>query len=456
MTATGLEAAPALTAATAPPLGRVLLWRALPLALAGAVLGAALAGWAVQQRAEADTESALQTARLARDLSHLPRLSDEQALAVLRGRLPLRDLTLRVSDGDGRVLLGPPAPASATAPAVAWTVQRPASPSWTVMLAPAPASTWPSVAAAAAAVLALLVAGAAVLLLAVQAQLRRTLAPLQSMQQALAAARQHGPAALAELGTPPVRELQGVAQSLRELGAAQHHAGCSQRLRARQLLAAQEAHCAALARQLHETVEARLTGARVDLTWLQRRLHGQTLFTPVLDGLRDQLAALQRVLRAQAARLQPLADSDLADPERLRERLLDLTDLASTGGGGLQCEIEFDARGALREVTLPPALLLAVYRMCEIACRLAALDAATSTLRLQVQIDAHAALLLWTAEDDGSGGLTDPPREGPQADGRACLEAIAWSWGGELHSQAGPGGRGLRLTARLPLAASAR
>jgi signal transduction histidine kinase len=251
-----------------------------------------------------------------------------------------------------------------------------------------------------------------------------------------------------------VRELQAVAQSLRELGAAQHDATCSQRLRARHLLAAQEAHCAALARQLHETAEAPLTGARVDLAWLQRRLHGQAPYTPVLDGLRDRLAALQRLLRAHAARLQPLADSDLADPERLRERLLDLTDIASTGGGGLQCEIEFDTGGALREVTLPPALLLAVYRMCEVACRLAAHDAVASTLRLQIQIDARAALLLWTAEDDGRGALTGPPRDGPQADWLACLEAIAWSWGGELRSQPGTGGRGLRLTAHLPLAAA--
>lgn len=455
MPATGLDAVSAVPAPAAPPLGRVLLWRALPLALAGAVLGAALAGWVARKRHAADADGALQTARLARYLGHLPQLSDEQALTVLRGQLPLRDLTLHVSDGEGRALLGPPAPASATAAAVSWTVPRRDAPPWTVTLTPAPASPWAGVAAAAAAVMALLAAGAAVLLLAVQVQLRRTLAPLQALAQAVGSARQRGPTALVALTAQPVREVEGLAQALRELGTAQQQAERGLRLRLQRLLAAQEQQGGVLARHLHDSVEPRLTAARVDLAWLQRRLQANPAFPPVLDGLLAQIMAVQRLLRDHAQRLQPLADPPVAGVEPLRERLQELTDTWSTGGSHLQCELAFGTSGALREVALPPPLLLAVYRMSEAACRLAAHDAAASRLRLEMQIDARAGLLLWAAEDDGRGALTGPPRDGPQAQWLASLEAIAWAWGGELHAQEGAGGRGLRLTARLPLPAAA-
>ena len=71
-------------------------------------------------------------------------------------------------------------------------------------------------------------------------------------------------------------------------------------------------------------------------------------------------------------------------------------------------------------------------------------------LCLRLQPRGEGSTLDWSVEDDGCGiaNLDEACRRG---NGLAGLQERAWAFGGELHCGPGAGGRGLRLSTRLPL-----
>jgi two-component system, NarL family, sensor histidine kinase UhpB len=433
-------------------LPRLLMRRTVPVALGFLVLALLVAALAAQRDTAEEVDGALATARLSRYLSNLPQLSDEQALAVLRQSSELRHLALRVTDGEGRTRLGEPPPASATENAVSWTVTRPSGLPWTVSLA---ASARSELAEAAQGVLEmLLIFGLCCFatLAVMRWNLMRALAPLRLLTAAAGAGQRHE---LHRLPTLPVGELEQIATGMRRLSTALHQAEQARRALGAQVQTVQEDERRRLARDLHDEFGQRLTSLRVDVTWLRRRLQDDERMEPVLGGMLAQVSHIQQGLRGLLARLNPLSLEDagaevLDPPERLHDLLLQMTeDWSGADGGGVHCSLDFDSHLS----PLPRPLLLAVYRMSQEALTNATRHAGAGRVQVRVHLDrsgAHDNHLEWSVEDDGV-GITDLDAARRRGSGLAGLQERARAFGGELQIGTGPGGRGLRLSTRLPL-----
>lgn len=437
-------------------LPRLLMRRTLPVVLGFLVLALLVGVLAAQRDAGDEIDGALATARLSRYLSNLPQLSDTQALAVLRQSSELRHLALRVSDGEGRSLLGAPAPASATENAVSWTVARPSGPPWTVTLA---ASSSSELAEATQGVLELLaVFGLCCLamLVVLRWNLARALAPLQTLLAAIGAVQRQDLQPLRRLPPMPVNELERIAAALRQLAGSLDRAEQARRTLGAQVQTLQEDERQRLARDLHDEFGQRLTALRVDVTWLRRRLLDDERVEPVLSGMLAQLAHVQQGLRGLLTRLNPLSlegqGADALDPpQRLRELLQQMTDgWSGADGGRTHCQLAFEADPR----PLPRPLLLAVYRMSQEALTNIARHAEARQVLLSVRLDRRAGMgdgvLEWSVEDDGR-GIADLDSARRRGNGLAGLQERSWAFGGELQFSPGRNGRGLRLSARLPL-----
>ncbi len=439
---------------TPPELPRLMMRRTLPVVLGFLALALVVGVLAAQRDAAEEIDGALATARLSRYLSNLPKLSDQQALAVLSNSSELRHLSLRVTDSSGLTRLGMPPPASATENAVSWTVLRPSGDPWTVTLAASPDSALAEPPQGALALLALFGLCCLALLAVMRWNLARALAPLQSLLAAIGAVQRQDPLPLRRLPTMPVAELERVAHALRQLAGALDSAEQTRRALGAQVQSLHEDERQHLARDLHDEFGQRLTALRVDVTWLRRRLLDDERIEPVLSGMLAQLAHLQHGLRGLLARLNPLslhnAGAETLDPpERLRDLLQQMSeDWSGAEGGRTCCSLAFDAD----RVLLPRPLLLAVYRMSQEALTnvVRHADARQVQLRVQLSRSGGQGNLDWSVEDDGC-GIADLDKAGRRGNGLAGLQERAWAFGGELRCSPGAGGRGLRLSARLPV-----
>jgi two-component system sensor histidine kinase UhpB len=447
-----LEGAPAATPAPPLELPRLLMRRTLPVALGFLALALLVGVYAAQRDTADEIDGALATARVSRYLSNLHQLNDEQAMTVLRNSAELRHLELRVTDGEGRTRLGRDLPVSATEHAVAWTVARPAGPPWTVTLAASPRSELAEAAQGALELLLVFGLCCAAMLAVMRWNLARALAPLKSLLAAIAAVQRQDLGPLRRLPAMPVGELEQITGALRQLAGSLEHAEQSRRTLGAQVQTLREDERQSLARDLHDEFGQRLTALRVDVTWLRRRLIDDIHIEPVVSGMLAQLSHIQQGLRGLLSQLNPLAGSgsdasDTDPPQRLRELLQELVDgWSAADGGRTQCSLQFSADAAL----LPRPLLLAVYRMSQEALTNVARHADAQRVTVQVHIDRHGDQVAWSVEDDGR-GIADLASARCRGNGLAGLHERAWAFGGELESGTGSSGRGLRLSARLPL-----
>jgi two-component system sensor histidine kinase UhpB len=287
--------------------------------------------------------------------------------------------------------------------------------------------------------------------------LARALAPLQSMTAATRAVQRQDPLPLRRLPTMPVAEFEQIAGALRQLAGSLDSNEQARRTLGAQAQTLQEDERQRLAHDLHDEFGQRLTALRVDVTWLRRRLLDDERIEPVLSGMLAQLAHLQHGLRGLLARLNPLslqnAGADTLDPpERLHDLLQQMAEgWSGADGGRTRCSLTFD--GDL--VPLPRPLLLAVYRMSQEALTNVARHARAGQVHVRVRLSRSGGQgnLDWSVEDDGC-GIADLDNARRRGNGLAGLQERAWVFGGELRCSPGAGGRGLRLSTRLPLEVS--
>lgn len=472
------RAAPAAPAALAAPIPLELPQRLMRHALAAAALALLLALVPGLLRVAQDTrqemEGSLAQARLHAALAQLATREDAAALAELRELQGLRHLRLALHDGQGRALLalggedGPPALATLARAlglvraehAVSWHVPRPQGLPWTVTLTSSPDSELSESLFNLAGMFALLAGCCALMLAVMRRHVRRAFAPLQALLAAIARIERREPGAARSLPVMPVRELEAIAQALRQLGAHLEQSERERRLLAQRLLSLQEDERQRLARDLHDELGQRLTAVRVDAAWLQRRLADAPALQPVAAGIGEQAALLLQDVRRLLARLRPPGD-DPAQPAtlaRLRTLLQELCDgwRASAQGEGLHVALQVEGDDGL---ALPQPLLLGLYRISQEALTNVARHA-RGARHASLALRAHGAVLHWCVQDDGCGldGFEAALRRGS---GLAGIKERVWALGGALQagagdgSAAGNGGRGLRLQAQLPLEGSA-
>jgi len=431
--------------ASPPTLSRLLFRRTLLATLAGLAMAILLGLPAARHEASDGIDNALDAARLSRYLGNLPQLSDAQAMSVLRQNAQLRDLRLRVTDGEGQVRIGAELPVSATERSVAWTVARPAGPPWTVALVAAPGGGWGAALIGSLRGLVWFSLGAAVVLGVLFWSLVRQPAAARSLADTL-------PDPLAD---SPAGSLANLLPNLLSHSSPHtfQHSDEAQRTATRRLLEAQATEHAWLARQLLERLGQHVSTLRLDTIWLRRHLQGDAHTAPVIANLLGQLAA---VSQAFGRLLQPLTAPEALhpptraavppaayeSPQRLAEALQGLADeMTAPDGSATRCTLQFDADSR----PLPYALLMAVYRMSQHGLQHLARQAPGADLHLDVQVDSARGRLTWAAQ----ARMATPP---PHSNGEclAIAQAHARAFGGLLHADpAAPGGP--RLSVELHL-----
>lgn len=237
-------------------------------------------------------------------------------------------------------------------------------------------------------------------------------------------------------GTP--RYLVGVSRDITEFVEAQAEVARSQKQLRRlsaQLQQAQEDERQRLARELHDELGQVLTGVRIELAWLEKRLP------------EEQVALIAHLEQAQA-----LANSALGTVRRvataLRPQILDDLGLQAAidwllqeicGRAGIEAQLDF--RLSQR---LAPELSTTIYRACQEA--LTNIVRHSQARRASVRIHSNDEWVMTEVEDDGLGLQT--PREGSL--GLVGIRERVQLHGGTLELSAP--GQGTLLIFRLPLA----
>jgi PAS domain S-box-containing protein len=212
------------------------------------------------------------------------------------------------------------------------------------------------------------------------------------------------------------------------------------------LQSVREEEKARMARDLHDELGQLLTGLKMDLRWLERRLSDlpaseavNTLVDRVVAAseLVDQtVASVQRIageLRSGALDRLGLAPALRQEARRFQERT------------GIACEARVD-----EAAPEPPAeVATALYRICQEALTNVSRHARAS--RVVVSLAAEAAGLVLRVEDDGRG--FDAAAPGPEALGLLGMTERATLLGGEVGFSRRPEG-GTVVTARVPLASA--
>jgi two-component system sensor histidine kinase UhpB len=240
-----------------------------------------------------------------------------------------------------------------------------------------------------------------------------------------------------EDGTP--RYLVGVSRDITEMVQAQAEVVRSQKQLRRlsaQLQQAQEEERQRLALELHDELGQVLTGVRIELAWLEKRLP------------EEQVALVSHLEQAQA-----LANSALATVRRvataLRPQILDDLGLQAAidwllqeicGRAGIAAQLEFRLSQRLR-----PALNTTIYRACQEA--LTNIVRHSQARQASVRISQAGEWVITEVIDDGLGLQT--PREGSL--GLMGIRERLQLQGGSLELSVPESGEGTRLVFRLPL-----
>jgi two-component system, NarL family, sensor histidine kinase UhpB len=501
---------PPVTPRRSPPLDlpRLVRRRASVVSLLVLLLAVVLGLARMGEDIDDEVDAAMTLAAVMARLGQLGQADDRSALESLRAMQaehPLRHLSLQVHAQDGTLLLGPPPAADMPLPMrwllqwhqdwlsapdprrVAWPVQRADGDWWTVSLAVSHDSERREAMGSLLGGLGLLLLAVAGLLAVMHWNVRRALAPLGRLLQAIAGIEGHDARQVQALPPMPTQELESLAVALRHLGSALDQAELQRRQLSQQVLTLQEDERARLARDLHDEFGQRLTALRVDAAWLARQVAGDARLQQVVDGMAQQCALVQADIRSLLTRLQPFgppasqATPHAAPAESLARGLPLLQALVASWQGsgpepGLHCSLRLAWHGAdgqpqpwpdaaaAQALWLPRALWLALYRISQEALTNVARHADARAAGLCPHLrggrqPGDALQIDWQAWDDGTGlpqngagpaGATHADRLLPRGNGLAGLQERVWAQGGTLQCspwQPGAARPGLRLAA---------
>ncbi len=195
-----------------------------------------------------------------------------------------------------------------------------------------------------------------------------------------------------------------------------------------------------IARELHDELGQALTGLKLDLAWLERRLtrHSQS---ELVDRCASFLVRLDEVMvsvRRIVTELRPsvLDQLGLADAiEWLAQ------DFAVRTGLGMELDIQSDGAGP------PDAVASSVFRILQEALTNVAKHARATRVGVRLRIDPNVLAL--AVSDDGR-GITKEELRGTHSLGLVGLRERAIAWGGTVTISGEPNA-GTTLQLRLPL-----
>jgi signal transduction histidine kinase len=199
-----------------------------------------------------------------------------------------------------------------------------------------------------------------------------------------------------------------------------------------------------IARELHDELGQALTGLKLDLAWLERRIsrHSQSELVDRCASLLGRLDEIMVSVRRIVTELRPsvLDQLGLADAIEWLAH-----DFATRTGLLMQLDIE-------AEHTVPSdAMASAVFRMLQEALTNVAKHARATAVSVRLRVDAD--LLALDVADNGR-GITREELRGAHSLGLLGLRERAIAWGGTVTIGANENG-GTTVALRLPLGVAA-
>jgi PAS domain S-box-containing protein len=201
-----------------------------------------------------------------------------------------------------------------------------------------------------------------------------------------------------------------------------------------------------LAREIHDDLGQTLTGLKLHLQWMERKL-GELAASEAANALLDRVVGSMELVDAVTAAVQRIASD-------LRPSALDKLGL----GPALQFEARrFEERTGIHcEVRLPEAepvlttqQATALFRMFQESLTNVARHAEARTVEVELRAEAGAIIL--TVQDDGR-GITEADIARPESLGLLGMKERAELLGGEIIFQRKAGRQGTVVTARIPQA----
>ncbi len=432
-------------------------------------------------RARTDTlremEGSLDLARASALLAGLQTRPLDEGLRQLEAVGGLRHLQLELRDEQGRSVLRladedssawlsvqwhrlVAAAGLARAPTeVAYPVALQDGRRWTVVLGASPDSELLEAATNLLGLFVVTLACCAAMLAAMHWNVRRCLAPLRQLVEAIAGVERREPAAVKALPTMPIRELEAIAHALRHLAQAQERSEDARRVLAHRVMSLQEDERQRLARDLHDEFGQRLTALRVDAAWLQRSAPLPEPARPVVAEMLEQITLIQDDVRRLLARLRPLGATPAgldSGPQTLGRLRSMLTELAAgwTGAGAQRTpRVELRMEEGDDAEPLAPELALGLYRITQEALTNVMRHSHATRVVVETAVRREGGappLLAWRVADDGCGiGELDAALR--RGTGLAGLKDRIWTLGGRFDAGAGLGGAGTALRAEFRL-----
>ena len=200
-----------------------------------------------------------------------------------------------------------------------------------------------------------------------------------------------------------------------------------------------------IARELHDELGQALTGLKLDLAWMERRLNRHSLSVTgercvsLLGRLDEIMIQVRRII----TELRPSVLDQLGLADAIEWQAQDFA--ARTG-------LELDLRIACACELPPDAMASAVFRILQEALNNVAKHANAHRLRVDLRTDADSLSL--DVSDDGR-GITREEQRGSQSLGLLGLRERAIAWGGTVTITGGPTS-GTTVALRLPLPRAGR
>jgi signal transduction histidine kinase len=202
-----------------------------------------------------------------------------------------------------------------------------------------------------------------------------------------------------------------------------------------------------IARELHDELGQALTGLKLDLAWMERRLNRQSLSRQAPSDLGDRCTSVVHRLDEVMVQVRRIVTE-------LRPSVLDQLGLADAvdwqardfaARTGLRLDLDIDC-----SCELPPdAMASAVFRTLQEALTNVAKHAHATRVHVALRTDAD--LLLLDVHDDGR-GITPVEQRGAHSLGLLGLRERAIAWGGTVQIT-GDATTGTTVALRLPLRA---
>jgi two-component system sensor histidine kinase UhpB len=443
-------------------MSRYIVVRILLISAAILVVGIALALYRAQFDVEREEVGAADEVRLFETLYAIengPADEINQNLDTLRTintSRNLRHVRFSLIDGNGSVLVAPNerdepnfvqrlfakfAPGSPPQASAPWLLQRDDGLKFYASLSLDPASEQQESLDNLEGMLLVLIVFAAIILLAVYFTLRRALAPMQLLLDAIDRYQRND--FDARLPPLPFAETDAIGGALNHMADALDTAQEHRRNLSLKLVSSQEDERMRIARELHDEFGQRLTAMRADLSWLAKRTEHQPELRDVLQGVATQSESLQHGIRDLLNKLRPLDARNAGFAASLPKLIGDLVQSWTDRFGGTT---RFDLDYRIGDGDVSDEVASTLYRLTQEALTNTVRHARASHVRVRIAREGDA--VLWSVHDDGV-GIADVAASLEVGNGIAGMRERAWALGSDLEITRPQSDQGLRVAARF-------